>query len=122
MWQILERVYDDEIGASPRIEVIGDTQQTGYLAGDDTDSGTCHETCHGRTRDKFDDPTKTEETDAEDNETTDEGDCGSNLWIRPAIGVIMLNVRDDLSDFKRHDCDGTNGYILGGSAMVQRLI
>lgn len=30
--QILECIYDDQIGASPRIQSPGDTQQTGYLA------------------------------------------------------------------------------------------
>lgn len=33
-----------------------------------------------------------------------------------------MDVIDDLADFERHDCNGTDGYILRGGAMTQGLV
>ena len=44
------------------------------------------------------------------------------MWISPLIGVRLLDVFDDLADFERHDCNGTDGYILRGGAMTQGLV
>lgn len=120
--QILECIYDNQIGTSPRIKSGGGTQQTGYLAGDDVESRASHKARHCWSRDEFDDPAKAEETNSEDNKTTDEGERGGDLWTRPMIGVSSLDVSDDLADLERHDCNRTDGYILRGGAMIQRLV
>lgn len=68
-----------------------------------------------RGRNEFDEPTKTEETNAQNNESTNERDRYGNLWAIPDCAVIFFDVFDDIGNCERHDSDWTDGDILGRS-------
>ena len=94
--------------------------KTRYLSGHDVDSRTGHEATDRRHRDELDDPSNPEDTNTQSNEATDEGDSSSNNVWRPLPGMFVVNVLDYLRDSERHDSDGTDGDILGGSEELHR--
>lgn len=54
-WQALERVDNDPVRRSTRVDAL-DAHQLGHLAGGDVDGGARHEGADGWQRDELDDP------------------------------------------------------------------
>ena len=96
-----------------------DTHEAGQLSRDDVERRTCHESTDSRRGNKLDEPSKVQQTNAQDDEAAYEGDSGCNLRTVPHIGMCLVDMFDDLGNRERHDCDGTDGHILGGSEELE---
>lgn len=93
----------------------GFAQKTRYLTGNDADRRASHEPADRRRWDELDDPTETEEANAQNDEATDEGNGDGYLWTFPSIRVVRFYMLYNLGDSEGHDRDGTDGDIFGCS-------
>lgn len=111
--QALERVDDDAVSGVGIGLNVCKTEQLGHLTGSDLDGGTSHETSYGGSRNELDDETETQQTDAESDDTTKEGECTCDDIGGPFFAVC-LDMLNDVENLERHDSDGTDSNILGG--------
>ncbi|KAI3489073.1 hypothetical protein L1887_46831 [Cichorium endivia] len=110
--QSLERVDDDLIGGVAVGLHLGQAEQLGHLTGGNLDSRARHETSHGGCGDEFDDKAETKQTDAETDDTAEEGEGGGDGLGRP-FARVRQDVLHHIERLQRHDGDGTDGDILG---------
>lgn len=74
--------------------------------------GTGHNV-HTWGRDKFNEPSNAEESNAEHDEAADERDGRRNQLRCPLARVSVIDVPDDLRHSERHDGNRANRHILG---------
>ena len=83
------------------------------MTGDNIECGSRYEAGDSGQRDELYYPAEAEQSNAEDNEAANECYFGGDLWARPSLGVLVVDVFDNLRDLERHDRDGANGNIFG---------
>jgi hypothetical protein len=83
------------------------------LAGDNTECGARYEAGDSGQRDELDYPAEAEQSNGEEGKAANECYFGGDLWARPSVGILFIDVFDNLRDLERHDRDGANGHIFG---------
>lgn len=91
----------------------GDAHEPRDLTGNNTECGARYEAGDSGQRDELDYPAEAEQSNGEEDETTNKCYFGCDLWARPSVGVLFIDVFDNLGDLERHDRDGANGNIFG---------
>lgn len=104
--KVLESVDDNFVGGRSGVEEFLNTEDSWELTSGNIDSGTSHESRHGglgncrlcqqenssygdRILTELDDPSHSEETDGEHDETADEGEAGGDFWCGVQVSVLF---------------------------------
>ena len=82
------------------------------MPSDDVDGRARHISADGWRRDELDDPTEAENTETQHDEATNKRNGRRDLRTLPHIGVVPVNVGNDLGDSERHDGDRTDRDIF----------
>lgn len=99
-----------------------DAHEARDLTHGDIDGRASHETGDGGYRDQLHYPAKAEQSDPQDDETAYERGIYGDFGARIFVGVLMVNICNNLRDLKRHDGDWADGNILGcGKKLKGRL-
>lgn len=94
------------------------THQARNLTCYNIDRGASHKAADSGGWDELNDPSKPEDTNAEDDDAADERNGGSDRRTVPFAWMCVLNVFDDLGGCQRHDSYRTDRDILGGSEQL----